>query len=93
MKIPETLKTRKAEDIFSAALLAALLLFIPFIHFPGRIWGGVAILAVSVIGLIGCFILFGERRGLRKMAFGATVAGAIGVSIVTAIWLIHRIWQ
>ena len=51
MKIPETLKTDRAQHIFETTLVVVLLLLLPSISF-GKYGEGIAMVAVSVIGLI-----------------------------------------
>ena len=78
MKISETLKTKKAEEAFSAALVVAILIILPM-------WGGVAMLVGSAIGLVAYTFLFRERlrsRGwLKTAAIPATAAAVVGAVI------------
>lgn len=82
MKICETLKTKKAEETFSAALVAVLLLILPM-------WGGVAMLVGSAIGLVAYAVLFRERlrsRGwLKAVVIPITVAAVVGAAIAVAL--------
>ena len=63
MKIGEALKKKKAEETFSAALVVVLFIILPM-------WGGTAMLAGSVIGLVlipfylesACAVAVGGRR-------------------------------
>jgi len=87
MKIPEALQTKEAENAFTVALFAAIFFIIPCIPFPGKIWGGVAILALCVIGMVTYITLFRERHDWRKMAFAAALAGGVATAGVIAIWL------
>jgi hypothetical protein len=78
MKISETLKTKNAEKTFSGAIVVVLLLILPM-------WGGVAMLVGSAIGLVAYTVLFRERlrsRGwLKAVVIPATVAAALAAAI------------
>jgi hypothetical protein len=81
MKISETLKTKKAEETFSAALVVVLLIILPT-------WGGVAMFVGSVIGLVAYAVLFRERlrsRGWLKVVIPVTVAAVLGAAIAVAL--------
>jgi hypothetical protein len=82
MKISETLKTKKAEETFSATLVVVLLLILPM-------WGAVAMLVGSAIGLVAYAILFRERlriRGwLKTVVIPIAVAAALGAAIAVAL--------
>jgi len=87
MKISETLKTKKAEETFSATLIVVLLLILPM-------WGAVAMLVGSAIGLVAYVFLFRERlrsRGWLKAAVipivvAAVLAAAIAVALSRGYW-------
>jgi len=81
MKTSATLKTKKAEETFSAALLVILLIIVPM-------WGGVAMLVGSAIGLVAYAVLFRERlhnRGWLKVMIPVTVAAVLGAAIAVAL--------
>jgi hypothetical protein len=82
MKISETLKTKKAEETFSAALVVILLLILPM-------WGAVAMLVGSAIGLVAYAVLFRERlrsRGwLKAVVIPVVAAAVIGAAIAVAL--------
>ena len=86
MKIPEALKTEKAENIFSAVLAISLLLIVSSLPL-GKYGGGIALVAFSVIGGIAYIVLFKERPNWQKIVVGAAVAATVGAAIFTALWL------
>jgi len=82
MKISETLKTKKAEETFSAVLVVVLLIILPM-------WGAVAMLVGSVIGLVAYAVLFRQRlrsRGwLKAVVIPVTVTAVLGAVIAVAL--------
>jgi hypothetical protein len=82
MKMSEALKTKKVEETFSAALLVVVLIILPM-------WGGVAMLVGSAIGLVAYTLLFRERlrsRGwLKAVVIPVTVAAVLGAVIAVAL--------
>ena len=81
MKISEILKTKQAEEAFSATLVLVVLLILPM-------WGGVAMLVGSAIGLVAYAVLFAERlrsRGWVKTLVPVAVAAALGAAIALAL--------
>jgi hypothetical protein len=86
MKISETLKTKQAEETFSAAFILVLLLLLPM-------WGGVAMLVGSAIGLVAYTLLFRERlrsRGwLKAVVIPVTAAGLLGATIAFVLTRAH----
>lgn len=79
MKISETLKTKKAEETFSALILVALMI----------LWmlGPVTMLVGSAIGLTAYAILFRERlraRGWLKFVISVAAAAIFGAVIAFA---------
>lgn len=91
MKIPEALKTKKAEDIFSAVLVVFLLLIVPSLPL-GKYGGGIAMVAVGVIGGIAYIVLFKERANWQKIVVRAAVAATVGAAIVVALQLGRGHW-
>jgi 4-hydroxybenzoate polyprenyltransferase len=91
MKIPEALKTNRAENTFSAALVMFLLLIVPSLPF-GKYGGGIAMVAVAVIGGIAYIVLFKERANWQKLVVGAAVAATVGAAIVIALQLGRGHW-
>ncbi len=87
MKVCEILKTKKAEETFSAALVVVLLLILPMC-------GAVAMLVGSAIGLLAYAFLFRERlrsRGWLKavvipVAAAAALAAAFAVALSRGHW-------
>ena len=80
MNINETLKTKTAEQIFSAVVVLTLLLILPQL-------GGTAMLIGSLIGLIAYVLLFRDRlrdRGWRKIVATVAIAGALGAAFAIA---------
>ena len=80
MKISKILKTKQAEEAISAALVLVVLLILP-------IWGGVAMLVGSAVGLVAYAVLFTERlrgRGWVKTVVPVAVAAALGAAIARA---------
>lgn len=82
MKISETLKTKKAEETFSALILVALMI----------LWmlGPVTMLVGSAIGLAAYAILFRERlsaRGWLKFVIPVAAAAIFGAVIAFAMSL------
>jgi hypothetical protein len=92
MKIPEALKTAHAEDTWSAVFVIFLLLILPSLPL-GEYGGGIAMVAVSVIGLIAYMGLFRAHYHWRKMVMAAALAGAVGAAIVIALWLSRGHWS
>ena len=86
MKIPEALKTEKAENTFSAVLAIFLCLILQFLPL-GKYGAVIALAAVSVIGGIACIVLIKERANWQKIVVGAAVAATVGAAIFTALWL------
>ena len=78
----EILKSKKAEETFSAALVVVLFLILPM-------WGGVAMLVGSAIGVVAYAVLFREqllsRDWLRAFVIPATIAAAVGTAIAVAL--------
>jgi hypothetical protein len=77
MRISDSLKTKKAEEAFSAALIVVVLLILPRL-------GGLAMLIGSVIGLAAYAALYGRRRyasGGFRAILPALLALALGVII------------
>jgi ABC-type uncharacterized transport system permease subunit len=78
----ETLKSKKAEETFSAALVVVLLLIL-------LMWGGVAILFGSAIGIVAYAVLFRQQlhsRGwLKAFVIPVTIAAAVGTAIAVAL--------
>ena len=81
MKISEILKTKQAEEAFSATVVLVVLLILPM-------WGGVAMLVGSAVGLVAYAVLFRERlrsRGWVKTVVPVAVAVALGAAIALAL--------
>lgn len=78
----ETLKSNKTEGAFSSALVVVLFLIL-------TMWGGVAMLVGSAIGIVAYAVLFRERlhsRGwLKAFVIPATFALAVGTAIAVAL--------
>ena len=77
MRISDSLKTKKAEEAFSAALIVLVLLILPS-------FGGVAMLVGSVISLVAYAALYGKRiceRGGFRAFLTALLALALGAAI------------
>ena len=78
MKTSETVKTAKVEETFSAAFLVVLLLSLPM-------WGAVAMLVGSAIGLVAYALLFREQlrnRGwLKAVVIPIAIAALLGIAI------------
>lgn len=77
MRISDSLKTKKAEEVFSAALVVVVLLILPPL-------GGVAMLIGSAIGLVACAFLYGRRhyeRGGSRAILAVLLALALGTAI------------
>jgi hypothetical protein len=80
MKISERLKTKRAEETFSALVLVLLII----------LWmlGAVAMLVGSAIGLVAYVVLFRERlraRGWLKVIIPITAAALFGAAIAVAL--------
>lgn len=83
MKIGEALKTKKAEVAFPAALVVVLFLVLPM-------WGGTAMMAGSVVGLVAYTFLFRERlrsRGWWKPVVTGAVAAAVAAAVAIVVSL------
>ena len=92
MKIPEALKTEKAEMAFSAAFVFIVLIILPMLPL-GKYGGGIAMVAASILGLIAYLVLFGERlrsRGGLKIITVAVIVGAIAVGVALLLTRGHR---
>jgi hypothetical protein len=77
MRISDSLKTKKAEEAFSAALVVIVLLILPAL-------GGVAMLIGSAIGLVAYAALYGRRhyeRGGFRAIFPVLLALVLGAAI------------
>jgi hypothetical protein len=96
MKTNETQKMKPDEAAFGATLVVVLLLVVPMLgEHQGKYGGGIAMVTVSVIGLIAYFFLFGERlrnRGQLTMVKLVLAASfALGAAVAAALWLIGRV--
>jgi hypothetical protein len=89
MKANETPKMKGDEAGFLATLVVVLLILLPSLPL-GKYGGGIAMVAVSVIGLIAYFVLFRERlrsRGqLKTAAVAAGLGAVIGAALSLAYW-------
>jgi drug/metabolite transporter (DMT)-like permease len=81
MKIPEAPRTKKAEGTFSALFVIFLLLILPYLPL-GKYGGGIALVVVSLIGLLAYVILFRERHDWRRIIVAACLAGVVGAAVV-----------
>jgi 4-hydroxybenzoate polyprenyltransferase len=91
MKIPAALKTKKAENTFSAVLVIFLLLIVPSLPL-GKYGGGIAMVAVALIGGIAYIVLFKERPQWGQIIVGAAVAATVAAAIVVALQLGRGHW-
>jgi hypothetical protein len=91
MKIPDALRSKKTEEIFSAVLIIFLLLIAPSLPL-GKYGGGIAMVAVSVIGGIAYIVLFKKRANWQKLVVGAAVAATVCAAIVVALQLTRGRW-
>lgn len=83
MNANEALKTKYAESVFSALAIFVLLIL--------SLWGAVAMLAGSVIGLAAYSFLFREQlrgRGWLTAAISAVVAAALAAAVAITVSLI-----
>jgi hypothetical protein len=81
MTMRETLETKQAEKAFSATLVGILLLILPM-------WGGMAMLVGSAVGLVAYAVLFRDRlrsRGWLKIVVPMTAAAVTGAAIAIAL--------
>ena len=76
MKLPSRLRSESAQHAFGVACILILLLLVPMLgDHLGKIGGGIAMLAGSIIALAAYFVLFWERvRGWRLLTI--TILGA-----------------
>ena len=81
MKIAEALRTKKAEGTFSAMFVIFLLLILPYLPL-GKYGGGIAMVIVSLIGLLAYIVLFRERYDWRRIIVVACLAGVVGAAVV-----------
>jgi hypothetical protein len=90
MKTPEAYKTKKAEEAFSAALVAVLLLIIPSLHL-GKFGAGAAMFAVSVIALMAYGFLFREylRSRLKSVAIAAAIGTVASLALVISMLIVR----
>lgn len=81
MKTIEAPKTKKVEEVFSAALVLVPLIILPM-------WGAVAMLVGSALGLVAYTVLFRERlreRGWLKFLLPVTVVAVVGAVIAVTL--------
>ena len=88
MKIPEALRTKKAEETFTVLIVALLFVIVPSIPFSGKIWGGVAMMVVSVVAFPVYILLFKGHCDWRRLLAGAAIAGAVCAAI--SVFLLSR---
>jgi hypothetical protein len=81
MKTDETLKMKTDETAFLAALVVLELILLPALPL-GKYGGGIAMMAVGLIGLPAYFVLFKER--LRSRGQFKTMAIIVAVSFAVA---------
>lgn len=87
----ETHKMKADESVFATVLLVVLLVIIPSLPL-GKYGGGVAMVAVSVIGLIAYMAVFGgrlrERGQLKSAGFITVLSFVLGAILATVLaWL------
>jgi len=98
MKTNETQKMKPDEAGFLTTLVVVVLLVLPMLGgHMGKYGGGIAMVAVSVIGLVAYFFLFGERlrnRGqLKIVTVVSAVSFALAAALAAALWLIGNHWH
>ena len=79
----EALKTKYAEEVFSALAVGLLVIL--------SLWGAAAMLAGSVIGLVAYVLLFKERlrdRGWLTAGVSVAVSAALAAAVAVAMSLI-----
>jgi hypothetical protein len=87
MKTNEIPKMKADEAGFLATLVVVLLILLPSLPL-GKYGGGIAMVAVSVIGFIAYFVLFRERLRTRGQLKTVAVAAALGAAIAAALSLV-----
>jgi hypothetical protein len=92
MQTNETLKMKGDEAAFLAVLVIVELLILPSLPL-GKYGGGIAMVAVGVIGVPAYFLLFKERlrsRGqLKPIAILMAVSMAVGAAAAFALSRLH----
>ena len=77
----------RAQHTFESVLIVLLLLILPCLPL-GKYGGGIAMLVVSVAGLLAHFVLYGERLRSRSQVKTVAPALAVSASVATALSLL-----